>query len=215
MRTWILLGLATGVLALTAMPGTGAAQLFNSTKKDDSQAAPGAAAPAPNTAKSGNGGGSALFNSGQTRNPARPLFLDPSLRQNNTGGKTKPFTQMREAVERSNSGFKDGADSKSQISRQDAAIALKAQERLALAAARKAEVRAIIDESAANAKAREAANGVGTVVPTAGQTAPEPGAAAAAAGQKEPAKAKPSGPMVYDGNKKQESPRRLFGGSGQ
>lgn len=201
MRKLVLWGLAAALLAgtaLTVMPGDGRAQLFNSSKKEQAE-------PAPNTAQGGSGGGSTpLFNSGRgSSNGARPVFTDPTLKQNNSGGQARPYGSATPTAQRtppkSNNGFaRPGSSSESE---QDRLIREAAMRRLQNSGSKVAEVQANLDRMEAERQAGQVAAGqpgvredrqFGTLVPV--PTADN------------------GGPMVYDKHKntKNAAPSRLF-----
>lgn len=202
MRKWVLWGMAAALLAgtaLTGMPGDGRAQLFNSSKKEQAE-------PAPNTAKGAAGGGSApLFNSGggSKSGGAKPVFTDPTLKQNNSGGKARPYGSATPTTQRtppkSNNGFARPGSGPERT--QDRLIREATMRRMENANSKVAEVQANLDRMEA---ARLAGNApppqlseredrqFGTMVPPVGR--------------------EDAGPMVYDKHKntKNAAPSKLF-----
>lgn len=201
MRRVILCGLAAAVLggvAMTAMPGSGAAQLFNSSKKENTT-------PAPNTASGGSSGATApLFNSGDSakKSTAKPLYLDPSIGKN-ARAKAEPFKGLGSSIPGSNNGFTRKPGETGGMSAQDTAIRDAAMKRVANAEVKRAQVREGLEQAKAIAAAEQAARHAGlTVEQMAGKVAAE-----------EAAKNKaPEGPMVYDKHRKdtKEPGKRLF-----
>lgn len=204
MRKVVLWGLAAALLAgtaLTVMPGDGRAQLFNSSKKQEQTE------PAPNTTKGGSGGGGApVFNSGSGGGSggAKPIFTDPTLKQNNSGGQARPYGSATPTMQRtppkSNNGFaRPGSTVESD---QDRRIREAAMRRVQASGSKVAEVRANLDRMEAEREAGKAPvpsvsgredRAFGTMVPeTVGQ--------------------KPTGPMVYEkhNNTKNDAPAKLF-----
>jgi len=203
MRKLVLCGMAAALLAgtaLMAMPGDSRAQLFNSSKKEEQ------AEPAPNTTKGGGGGGAPLFNSGSGSKSggAKPVFTDPTLKQNNSGGKARPYGSGAATTQRtppkSNNGFaRPGSGTESN---QDRLIREAAMRRIQSSNSKVAEVQAHLDRMEAERQAGKA--------PPASLSAREdrqfgtmvPATAAEASG----------GPMVYDkhNNTKNAAPNKLF-----
>lgn len=201
MRKLVLWGLAAALLAgtaLTVMPGDGRAQLFNSSKKEQAE-------PAPNTTQGGGGGGSTpLFNSGSgSSSGARPIFTDPTLKQNNSAGKARPYGSATPTAQRtppkSNNGFaRPGSSAESD---QDRLIREAAMRRLQSSDSKVAEVQTHLDRM-------EAERAAGTA-PAAQLSARED----RQFGSLVPVPSEDNGgPMVYDKHKntKNAAPSRLF-----
>lgn len=201
MRRVVLWGLAAAVLggvAMTVLPGSGAAQLFNSSKKENTT-------PAPNTASGGSSGATApLFNSGDTtkKTTAKPLYLDPSIGKN-ARAKAEPFKGLGSTIPGSNNGFNRKPSEIAGISAQDAAIRDAAMGRVARAEETQARLREEIEQAKATAAAQDAARHAGMSM--------EELASKVAAEQAAKKKA-PEGPMVYDKHRKdtKEPAKKLF-----
>ena len=200
-RRVVLWGLAAAVLggvAMTAMPGSGAAQLFNSSKKENTT-------PAPNTASGGSSGATApLFNSGDSakKSSAKPLYLDPSIGKN-ARTKAEPFKGLGSTIPGSNNGFPRKPGETGGLSAQDAAIRDAAMKRVANAEVKRAQLREGLEQMKAAAAAEQAARHAGLTPEQLGRKLAE----------EEAAKNKgPEGPMVYDKHRKdaKEPGKRLF-----
>lgn len=204
MRKVVLWGLAAALLAgtaLTVLPGDSRAQLFNSTKKQEQ------AEPAPSTAKGGSGGNSTpLFNSGGgggSSTGSKPVFTDPTLKQNNSGGKARPYGSATPTAQRtppkSNNGFSRPGSTKE--SEQDRLIREAAMRRVQESNTKVAEVKAHL--------ARMEAERVAGKAPPAQLSAREDRQFGTMVPEPTPEN---TGPMVYDKHKntKNAEPNRLF-----